>query len=97
VLLTQRHLLLRRYYLWWGRDSSAGIATGYGQDGPGIESQWGRDFSHMSRPVLGPAQPPVQWVPVLLEVKRPGLGADHPPPPSAEVTITLPLDLWSLL
>ena len=25
-----------------------GIATGYGLDGPGIESQWGRDFPHVS-------------------------------------------------
>jgi hypothetical protein len=45
-----------------GRDSSVGIATGYGLGGPGIESRWGRDYSHMSRPVLGPIQPPVQWV-----------------------------------
>jgi hypothetical protein len=28
-----------------GPDSSVGIATGYVLDGPGIESQWGRDFS----------------------------------------------------
>ena len=33
-----------------GRDSSVGIATGYGLDGPGIELRWGRDFPHMSRP-----------------------------------------------
>jgi hypothetical protein len=43
-------------------DSSVGITTGYGLDGPGIESRWGRDISHTSRPVLGPTQPPVQWV-----------------------------------
>jgi len=43
-----------------GRDSSVGIATGYGMDGPGIESRWGRDFPHLFRPVLGPTQPPVQ-------------------------------------
>jgi hypothetical protein len=30
-----------------------------GLDGPGIESRWGRDFSHTSRPALGPTQPPV--------------------------------------
>jgi hypothetical protein len=44
----------------WGRDSSVGIATGYGLDGPGIESRWVRDLSHTSRPALGPTQPPTQ-------------------------------------
>ena len=29
------------------------MATGYGLDGPGIESRWGRDFPHLSRRVLG--------------------------------------------
>ena len=32
----------------------------------------GQDFSHPSRPVLGPTQPPIQWV------KRPERGVDHP-------------------
>jgi hypothetical protein len=45
-----------------GRDSSVGIATRYGVDGPGIESRWGRGFPHPSRPALGPTQPPMQWV-----------------------------------
>jgi len=42
-----------------------GIATGYGLDGPGIEFPWGRDCPHLSKPALGPTQPPVQWVPGL--------------------------------
>jgi len=31
-------------FLLSGPDSSVGIATGYGLDGAGIESRWGRDF-----------------------------------------------------
>ena len=41
-----------------GSGRSVGIATRYGLDGPGIESWYGRDFPHLSRPVLGPAQAP---------------------------------------
>ena len=48
-----------------GRDSSVGIATRYGLDGPGIESRLGRDFPHPSRPAPGPTQPPIRWVPGL--------------------------------
>jgi hypothetical protein len=48
-----------------GPGISVSTATDYGLDGPGIESEWGQDFSHMSRPTLGPTQSPVQWVPGL--------------------------------
>jgi hypothetical protein len=48
-----------------GRDSVVGIATRYGLDGPGFESRWGRDFPLLSKPTLGPTQPPIQWVPGL--------------------------------
>jgi hypothetical protein len=65
-----------------GRDSEVGIATRYGLDGPGIESQWWQDFPHPSRAALGPTQPPIQWVP---GVKQPGRDVDHLPPTSAEV------------
>ena len=47
------------------RDGSVGIATRHGLDGPGLDFRWRRDFPRPFRPALGPAQPPVQWVPVL--------------------------------
>ena len=45
--------------------SSISIATCYELDGPGIESQCGRDFPRPSRPALGPTQPHIQRVPGL--------------------------------
>jgi hypothetical protein len=40
-----------------------------------------------SRTVLGPSQPPIQWLPgaLSLGLKQPGREADHSPPSSAEV------------
>jgi hypothetical protein len=43
-------------------DSAVRIATRYGLDGPGIESQWGWDFPHPSRPALDPIRPLIQWI-----------------------------------
>ena len=69
-----------------GPGSVVGIATGYGLDGPGIGSRCGRDLPHLSRPALGPTQPPVQWVPGFSRGKeRPGRDADPSPPSSAVV------------
>jgi hypothetical protein len=42
-------------------------------------------FSMSSRPVLGPTQRLIQWVP---GVERPGHEADHSPPSSADVKNT---------
>ena len=45
-------------------DSSVGIATDYGLDGP-RSYPGGDEIFRPFRPVLGPTQPPVKWVPGL--------------------------------
>ena len=62
------------------RDSSVGIATRYGLDGPGIESRLGERFS-------APVQTGPEALPDFCKmgtgsfagVKRPGRGVDYPP------------------
>ena len=80
----------------WGPDSVVGVATRYGLDGPGIESRWGRDVPHPSRPALVPNQSPKNGYRVSFPgVKRPECGIDHPPPSSAEVKEIVELYLFS--
>ena len=57
-----QHVLTKTHAPHCGPGSVIGLATGYGLDDPGIKSRWGRDFPHLSRPVLWPTQPPVQCV-----------------------------------
>jgi hypothetical protein len=62
---------------------------GYGLDDRGFESRQGMGifpFTTASRPALGPAQSPIQWIPgdLSLGVRRPGSEADHSPPSSAK-------------
>jgi len=45
-------------------------------DGPGIESQWGKYFPHLSRPALAPKQLSVKWVTLLLPGSK-ATGARH--------------------
>jgi hypothetical protein len=76
-----------------GRDSSVGIATSYGLDGPGIESRWGRrDFRHLSR-TAHPASY-TMGTGSFPGVKRRGRGVDHPPPSSADVKERVELYLY---
>ena len=80
------YLIYIQNTLYSGPGSVVGIATGYGLEGKGIESRWGRDFPHLSRPALGPTQPPVKWVSRLSRGKeQPGRDADPSPPSSAVV------------
>ena len=44
-------------------DCVVAIVTRYGLDGPGIDSRWGRGFSHPFKPALGSTRPPAQLVP----------------------------------
>jgi len=80
-----------------GRDSSVDIATRYGMDGQGIESRWGRDSPHPSRPALGPTQPLIQWVPGVSQGSSSRGVALTPPPFGAEVKERVELYLYTLL
>jgi hypothetical protein len=66
------------------RDSSVGIAKGYGLDDRGSNPGRGKVFLSFRarKPALGPRQLPLQLV---LGMKSPGCEADHSPPSSVEV------------
>ena len=67
-------------------DSSVGIATGYGLDGPGIESRWGVRFSANVQP--GPGAHPASHTMgtgSFPGVKRMERRVEHPPSYSSEV------------
>jgi hypothetical protein len=73
------------HYFEYDFDSSVSIVTRLWAGQLGFDS-WQRQgffvFTTASRLVLGPIQPPTQWVP---GVKWSGHEADHSPPSSAEV------------
>jgi len=80
---------------WSGWDISVGIATRYGLDSLGIESWWGREILHLSRPALRPTQPPVQWVPGLSRGKVAGAWRWPSTPSSTKVKERVELYLYS--
>jgi hypothetical protein len=60
------------------------IVTGYGLDGSGIETRWGRCLPHLYKPALAPTQPPDNGYRVFPGGKeRSGREADPSPPSSA--------------
>ena len=79
-----------------GRGRSVGIATGYGLDGPGMESRCGARCStpfqtgpgaHTASYTMGTGSFP--------GLKRSGRGVDHPPPSGAEVKERVEIYLYS--
>jgi len=90
-------LLFSGYYISGrSRDSSVGIATRYGLDGPGIESRRGPRFSALLQ--AGPEAHPdscTMGTGSFPGVKRPGCGVDHPPTSSADVKERVELYLYS--
>ena len=87
--------IIRNPYTFSGTGSVVGIATGYGMDGPGIESRWGREFPHLFRPALGPHSFLYNGYRVFPGGKeRPGRDAD-PSPPSSAVVMRVELYLYS--
>jgi hypothetical protein len=75
-----------KYTLNFAICSVACIVTRYGLEGPGIESRWGRDFPHPSRPALGLTQHSIQWAPDFFPgIKRQARGVDHSPQSNAEI------------
>ena len=79
-----------------GRDSSVGIATRYGLGGLQIESRCGARFSApvQTDPGAHPA-PCTMRTESFPGVKRPGRGADHPPPSKHRGHETVELYLYS--
>jgi hypothetical protein len=80
-----------------GWNSADVIGTRYMLDGPGIESQWGRDLPHPSRPTLGPPKLLYTGYRVFPEANRPWCDVDYPPHPAPSYTSTLPLGVRGLL
>jgi hypothetical protein len=89
VIRHTRFTIFREPILPCGPGSSVGIATDYGLDGPGFEFKkimvGARFFAHVQ---TGPGAHPASCTMgtgYFPGVKQPGRGADHLPPPSAEV------------
>ena len=79
-----------------GRDRVVGTATHYGLGGPGIKSQWGRDFrTHPDQPWGPPSLRCNEYRVFFPGVKRQWRGVNHPPPNSAEVKEKVELYFYS--
>jgi hypothetical protein len=101
-LLSKLRVLLEVYYMCVEPGYLSGIVLGYRLDDWGFESWWqGLGiflFTTVSRPALGPTQPPIQWVPgnLSLGVKWHGCEADHLPPSKCQAQECMEQYLHSL-
>jgi hypothetical protein len=95
LTVTHRSSVLHFKNMNWdnnSRDSSVGIALGYGLHDRGCRVRFpagdgNSSLNHRVQNGSGPTQPPIQWVPAALSVgvKRPGREVDHSLPSSAKV------------
>jgi hypothetical protein len=96
-----------RLLIWYNKNYNtycpsqwAGIATCYGLDSPGIESRWGRNFPHLSRPTWGPPSFLYNGYRVFPGGQATGAWGWPPTPSSAKVKERVVLYLthhWSLV
>jgi hypothetical protein len=78
------------------RGSSVSIATGYGLEGPRIESRWDRvSLTCPDRPWGLPSLLYSGYRDSFPELKRPERGVNHPTPSRTEVKESLHLYLYS--
>jgi len=79
-----------------GRDSSVGIATRYGLNGPGIESRWGEEIFR-TRPDRSWGQPSLMYngYRVFPGGKEAWGDVNRPPPSSATIEERVPLYLYT--
>jgi hypothetical protein len=78
------HLIIE----YWRWDISVGITLSRGLNDRGSDTGRGKFFIFtILRLVVGPTQPPIQWVPLAISqgVQWPQHEADHSPPIAAEV------------
>ena len=95
IIFTVTNLI---YYVNWcgGRDSSVGIATAYGLNGPGIESRWDEIFRTRPDWPRGPPNLLYNGYPVFTGDKAAGSWRIPPTTSSAEVKERVELYLYSL-
>jgi len=88
--------VIRKEHTYHNRDSSVGTANQYELEGLGIESRWEARPSAPIQTAPGAHQASyTMGTGSFTGVKRPGRGADHPPPSSTEVRERVQLYLYS--